>query len=78
MIAVFGPQADGSDQLTTLFNPAHMEQSAALVVLPSETCRTVAARMATHHLEWLPVVSDLIKPSRLFFDEEQKRERLLS
>jgi len=42
--------------------------------------------------EWLPVVSDrenrhligmisrsdLIKPSRFFFDEEQKRERLLS
>ncbi len=81
-----------SSASTTLFNPAHMEQSAALVALPSETCRIVAARMATHHLERLPVVddlqsrrligivsrSDLIKPSRLFFDEEQKRERLLS
>ena len=47
---------------------------------------------AAHHLERLPVVSDLqslrligiisrsdlIKPSLLFFDEEQKRERLLS
>jgi len=88
----FSPQADGCNLLTTLFNPAHMEQSAALVALPSETCRVVAARMATHHLERLPVVSDLqsrrlvgiisrsdlIKPSRLFFDEEQKRERLLS
>ncbi|WP_211451251.1 chloride channel protein [Collimonas antrihumi] len=88
----FGPQADGSNTLTTLFNPAYIEQSAALVALPSETCRIAAARMATHHLERLPVVSDLqsrrligiisrsdlIKPSRLFFDEEQKRERLLS
>ncbi|WP_442783939.1 chloride channel protein [Collimonas fungivorans] len=88
----FSPQADGSNALTTLFNPAYLEQSAALVALPSETCRIVAARMATHHLERLPVVSDLqsrrlvgiisrsdlIKPSRLFFDEEQKRERLLS
>ncbi|HWW04437.1 chloride channel protein [Collimonas sp.] len=88
----FSPQADGGNLLTTLFNPAHTEQSAALVALPSETCRIVAARMATHHLERLPVVSDLqsrrlvgiisrsdlIKPSRLFFDEEQKRERLLS
>jgi H+/Cl- antiporter ClcA len=88
----FSPQADGSNPLTTLFNPACLEQSAALVALPSETCRVVAARMATHHLERLPVVSDLqsrrlvgiisrsdlIKPSRLFFDEEQKRERLLS
>ncbi|AMO94966.1 CBS domain protein [Collimonas fungivorans] len=88
----FSPQADGSNPLTTLFNPAYLEQSAALVALPSETCRIAAARMATHHLERLPVVSDLqsrrlvgiisrsdlIKPSRLFFDEEQKRERLLS
>ncbi|MDB5768855.1 MAG: putative transrane protein, partial [Collimonas fungivorans] len=88
----FSPHADGSNALTTLFNPACLEQSAALVALPSETCRIAAARMATHHLERLPVVSDLqsrrlvgiisrsdlIKPSRLFFDEEQKRERLLS
>ncbi|SDY44082.1 H+/Cl-antiporter ClcA [Collimonas sp. OK242] len=88
----FGAQADGSNTLTTLFIPARMEPSAALVALPSETCRIAAARMATHHLERLPVVSDLqsrrligiisrsdlIKPSRLFFDEEQKRERLLS
>jgi len=88
----FSPQADGSNPLTTLFNPACLEHPAALVALPSETCRVVAARMATHHLERLPVVSDLqsrrlvgivsrsdlIKPSRLFFDEEQKRERLLS
>ncbi|HWX01579.1 chloride channel protein [Collimonas sp.] len=87
----FSPQADGSNALATLFNPAYLEQSAALVALPSETCRIAAARMATHHLERLPVVtdlhsrrligiisrSDLIKPSRLFFDEEQKRERLL-
>jgi CBS-domain-containing membrane protein len=46
--------------------------------------------MAAHQLERLPVIdnlqnrrligiisrSDLIKPSQLFFDEEQKRERL--
>lgn len=88
----FSPQADGGNALTTLFNPGYLEQSAALVALPSETCRIAAARMASHHLERLPVVSDLqsrrligiisrsdlIKPSRLFFDEEQKRERLLS
>lgn len=85
----FGPLADGANPLTTLFSAAS-EPAAALVALPSETCRIVAARMATHHLERLPVVSDLqsrrligivsrsdlIKPSRLFFDEEQKRERL--
>ncbi|AIY41951.1 Chloride channel protein [Collimonas arenae] len=88
----FGPQVDGGNPLTTLFNPAHKHITDSLVALPSETCRIAAARMATHHLERLPVISDLqsrrligiisrsdlIKPSRLFFDEEQKRERLLS
>lgn len=62
-----------------------------LVALPSETGRIVAARMATHKLERLPVVadaetnrlvgivsrSDLVNPSRRYFDEEQKREKLI-
>ena len=59
------------------------------VALPSETCRLVAARLAVHGLERVPVVadrdsmklvgivsrSDLVKPSRMHFEEEQKRER---
>ena len=59
--------------------------------LAGETCRTVASRMALHHLERLPVVkdpqslelvgliarSDLIKPAVIHFEEEEKRERLL-
>jgi CBS domain-containing protein len=59
------------------------------VALPGETCRLVAARLAVHGLERVPVVadrdsmtlegivsrSDLVKPSRLHFEEEQKRER---
>lgn len=58
--------------------------------LPGENCRTVAARMARHRLERLPVVtdartlmlagivarSDLVKPSLAHFDEEEKRERM--
>jgi H+/Cl- antiporter ClcA len=56
-----------------------------------ETCRTVATRLARHHLERLPVVkdarsmelvgiiarSDLVKPAVIHFEEEEKRERLL-
>ncbi|MGN6316988.1 chloride channel protein [Trinickia sp.] len=63
--------------------------STATVALPGETCRLVAARLAVHGLERVPVVldresmtlagivsrSDLVKPSRLHFEEEQKRER---
>lgn len=62
-----------------------------LVAVPGETCREVAACLATHALERLPVVeragstrligiiarSDLVKPSRTWLDEEQKRERLM-
>jgi H+/Cl- antiporter ClcA len=58
--------------------------------LPGETCRSVATRLARHHLERLPVVadadslqvvgivsrSDLIKLSVVHFDEEETRERL--
>ena len=59
------------------------------VALPGETCRLVAARLAVHGLERVPVVtdrdsmklagivsrSDLVKPSRMHFEEEQKKER---
>jgi CBS domain-containing protein len=61
----------------------------ATVALPGETCRLVAARLAVHGLERVPVVadrdsmklegivsrSDLVKPSRMHFEEEQKKER---
>jgi CBS domain-containing protein len=59
-----------------------------LFALPGETARAVAGRMAVNQVERLPVVhdatsmrvvgvisrSDLIKPSRDVFDEEEKRE----
>jgi CBS domain-containing protein len=62
-----------------------------LHALPGESCRAVATRLARHRVERLPVVkdaqslelvgliarSDLIKPSLVHFDEEEKRERLL-
>lgn len=58
--------------------------------LPTDNCRTIATRLARLSLERLPVVrdaqsltlvgmvarSDLIKPSLVHFDEEEKRERL--
>jgi len=84
----FNVAANQNDRLITLFDP----QLAAIAALPTETCQVVAARMATLQLERLPVVnnltdrrvigiisrSDLIKPLKNFFDEEQKRERLIS
>ena len=59
------------------------------VALADETCRLVAARLAVHGLERIPVVtdreslrlsgivsrSDLVKPSQAHFEEEHKRER---
>jgi CBS domain-containing protein len=59
--------------------------------LPGESCRSVATRLARERIERLPVVkdaqsmelvgliarSDLIKPSVIHFEEEEKRERLL-
>ncbi|HEV3429490.1 MAG TPA: chloride channel protein [Paraburkholderia sp.] len=59
------------------------------VALPEETCRQIAARLAVHGLERLPVVSaretmqlvgivsrsDLVKLSLAHFEEETKRER---
>jgi H+/Cl- antiporter ClcA len=60
------------------------------VALPSESCRSIATRLARKRIERLPVVkdaqsmelvgivtrSDLIKPSVIHFEEEEKRERL--
>jgi len=65
-------------------------EGSPLVALVGESCRTIATRMARHRLERLPVVkdpnslelvgivarSDLIKPSLIHFDEEEKRERV--
>ena len=59
--------------------------------LPGENCRSVATRLARDRIERLPVVkdaqslelvgllarSDLIKPTLIHFEEEEKRERLL-
>jgi H+/Cl- antiporter ClcA len=91
----FGPGPDGANPIGSLFPPFdnaadNAAETAMPIALPSDTCRIAAARMASYHVERLPVVdnahnrrligivsrSDLIKPSMLFFDEEQKRERL--
>jgi CBS domain-containing protein len=64
-------------------------EHAPTVALPGETCRLVAARLAVHGLQRVPVVvdresmklagivsrSDLVNPSRTHFEEEHKRER---
>ena len=85
----FNMSVDANDALATLFNTK--QQPPPHVALPTETCRVVAARMATLQLERMPVVnnveerrvigivsrSDMIKPSQSFNDEEQKRERLI-
>ncbi|MDB5775699.1 MAG: hypothetical protein JWP38_1832 [Herbaspirillum sp.] len=82
--------ADGGNPIATLFLGEFDERNANHTALPSETCRIAAARMATHSLERLPVISDrqsrrligivsrsdMVKPSMQFFDEEQLRERL--
>jgi CBS domain-containing protein len=61
------------------------------IALPTETCQIVARRMAFLHLERLPVVadietmrlvgivsrSDLVKPARTIFQEENLRERMI-
>jgi CBS domain-containing protein len=71
-------------QLGDLFDGASAD-SKLLFALPKETCRTVAAKLAAHDLERLPVLantqsrrlvgiisrSDLVKPSFALFDEEQ-------
>jgi len=62
-----------------------------IMVLPDESCRTVATRLAVHELERLPVVtdaqsrqlvgivsrSDLVKPSLRLFEEEHQHEQFL-
>ncbi|MFC5498967.1 chloride channel protein [Caenimonas terrae] len=74
----------GDVRVADLFGTAAPEMA-----LPAENCRTVATRLAVHHLERLPVVSDadsrllvgvisrsdLVKPSLVHFDEEQRQER---
>ncbi|HEY2465303.1 MAG TPA: chloride channel protein [Steroidobacteraceae bacterium] len=59
-----------------------------VIALPDETCRSIATRLAVHHLERIPVVqdadsreliglvarSDLINPSLALFDEEHNYE----
>ena len=66
-----------------------LDDAETIVALPGEPCRLAATRLAVHELERLPVVtdrntmqligivsrSDLIKPTRTHFDEEQQRER---
>lgn len=65
-------------------------EKAPVVALETETCRTVAGRMAVHNLERLPVVtdlesrllvgiisrSDLIKSGQTVFEEEEQREKM--
>jgi CBS domain-containing protein len=60
--------------------------------LPDETCRAVAARLAAHSLDRVPVVADektymlvgivsrhdLVKPSLSIFNEERQREQFRS
>src|SRR5450830_1652508 len=64
--------------------------STSLLAFATETCQSVARRMAAHHVERLPVVadaaslqliglisrSDLVKPAHTVFHEEHVRERL--
>jgi H+/Cl- antiporter ClcA len=72
-------------------NAAALFAETAEIALPTETCQAVAQRMASLHLERLPVVrdrqsmalvgvisrSDLVKPARTSFLEEHVRERML-
>jgi H+/Cl- antiporter ClcA len=64
--------------------------SSSLLAFSTETCQSIARRMAAHHVERLPVVadasslqligivsrSDLVKPAHAVFHEEHVRERL--
>jgi H+/Cl- antiporter ClcA len=64
-------------------------KSAPHFALPHETCRAVAARLAAHSLDRVPVVADaktlrligvvsrhdLVKPSLSVFNDERRRER---
>jgi H+/Cl- antiporter ClcA/CBS domain-containing protein len=86
-LAAFAVQATGA-QIPRVGDTC--DPTPPVVALPGESCRTVATRMARHGLERLPVVrdaqsmalvglvarSDLIKPSLVHFDDEEKRERM--
>jgi len=64
--------------------------STSLLAFPTDTCQSIARRMAAHHVERLPVVadasslqligivsrSDLVKPAHTVFHEEHVREKL--
>jgi CBS domain-containing protein len=82
---VAGWSGDSSQSLGELCATRPLE-----VALPTESCRSIATRLARDRIERLPVVkdansmelvgivarSDLIKPSVIHFEEEEKRERL--
>ena len=67
-----------------------LTSSTSLLAFSTETCQSIARRMAAHHVERLPVVadasslqligivsrSDLVKPAHTVFHEEHVRERL--
>ncbi|AKZ62044.1 chloride channel protein [Herbaspirillum hiltneri N3] len=67
-----------------------LASSTSLLAFSTETCQSIARRMAAHHVERLPVVadasslqligivsrSDLVKPAHTVFHEEHVRERL--
>jgi CBS domain-containing protein len=78
-------RADGADKTLGALFASRVPD----VAVPEETCRHVAARLAIHGLERLPVVadrktmrligivsrSDLVKLSLTHFEEEHKKER---
>ncbi len=78
---------DSQASVADLFEP---QGGPACLAMPGESCRAVAARLALHGLERLPVVadmgsrrlvglvarSDLIKLSRAYHDEDEKREQV--
>ncbi|MQR01471.1 chloride channel protein [Glaciimonas soli] len=79
--------ASVSDGVASLFD--HNGHNTLHVAKATETCQTLARRMAAFHLERLPVVSDiktmrlvgiisrsdLVKPARISYQEEHIRER---
>ena len=76
---------EGTTPIGELLTP-----STSLLAFSTETCQSIARRMAAHHVERLPVVadvsslqligivsrSDLVKPAHTVFHEEHVRERL--
>ena len=84
---VAGAAKPGAERVADLFGA-----NAPAMALPGENCRTIATRLAVHGLERLPVVSDahsrrlvgvvsrsdLVKPSLVHVDEEQRQERFFT